>query len=550
MAKAKRSINVDKTNPNAVVMRRATKANLSKTLRNRATTTAKTPVKTQSIVIPRKITALKTAANKIEAYRSSISNMFTDNDATLTNKGYLREFTDTGYVGDVIKANTIYEQDDLVGGLIDAQVNNANTKINFDLASENAKEAKVWETWSRLVNADLRNVLPGLYMLNNQLINSLYIGAMAIPDIEWGELTVGKQTFTMPMKISIIPTLGCRLQQDGTNFGMEQIVVGVTPEYEEAVKSSAISDEEYTSRFISMGEGDDAFRGMIRPDAYAIKYNYNTNRPTLYPTPLLKRSFESIALRHKYIDADISTLEMLINKIIQIKVGDKDNPPKPDGTDENGAVIEGDISIAQALFESLDDIVEVIATPYYYTIEIVKPDTSVLLDQDKYVQTTFNIYSNFGIILDPSSKSNTGQFEEMNLNNYRRLAINMQEHLKGWYTWLVMQIIKRNPGKLKATPKISFEKPDVYDVKFLAELKELYLIGGMDITTLMEKFGLDADKVVERKKAQMQLESTNPAIFDARASFKQVVGGPTGETKEVTNSDTGGTNDKNRGIKQ
>ena len=68
----------------------------------------------------------------------------------------------------------------------------------------------------------------------------------------------------------------------------------------------------------------------------------------------------------------------------------------------------------------------------------------ILLNQGKYVQSTYNIISNFGIILDPNAGANTAQFEQINLKNYENSAIAYQKYLTGWYTWLSAQIIKKN----------------------------------------------------------------------------------------------------------
>jgi len=503
------------------------------------TSKPKTTVKDNIItrLIPRKV-ALKRVEDKMEAYRSNLGNLFTPDDPTLTDEGWVRLFTDTGYYGDVQKALTIYQQDDLIGGLIDALVNVSNTEVNFDLPSNNQKEAEPWKQWARMVNSDTRNVLPGLKNLNSQIMRSMALTGMAVPDFEWGTITVGRKTYEFPMKISLYPVLGVKLEASTSEFGDEGVLLGVSDTFYKSTLEDATDDLAVRTLFTEWD--DKGKKAMRRKNAYAIKFRYTPNNQTLYPPPMLRRSFESIALRHKLIDADISTLELIINKIIQIKVGDKDNPPRPTQYDEDGAVIKnGDIDEAQDLFEDMRDVFEVIATPYFYNISMVMPETDVLLDQAKYVQSTFNIYSNFGILLDPSSSANSTSFEKMNLKNYELNAIDLQQHASGWYMWLAMQIIKRNKGKLKALPNVNFDKPDVYDDSYLERLTELYTYGGPDIYTVLEKYGLDPDKIAERKTIQAKEEEK----WEARATFKQeVVEG--GSTKAVATSDGGGSNKK------
>jgi len=481
---------------------------------------------------------LKRLKDPVEAYRGSIANLFTSNDPTLTDQGWVRLFQDTGYYGDVTKCLTIYQKDDLVGGLVDALTNAANTKINFDLPSNNQAEAEAWSQWSKMVNIDTKGTLPGLHMLNEQIMKSMILTGMAVVDIAWGEIKVGKRIFEFPTKITVYPSLAIKLQTSTTIFGDEEVLLGISDQFHKSTLENAKDDVAVQTLFTEWNEK--GAKAMVRKNAYAIKYKYTPNNQTLYPNPMINRSMESIALRHKMIDSDISTLELIINKIIQIKVGDKDNPPVPTSYDEDGNKIQdGDIEEAQVLFEGLEDEVEVIATPYNYDIKVVTPDTSVLLDQAKYVQSTFNIYANFGILLDPSSSSNSVQFEKLNLKNYEKNAQDIQNHVAGWYLWLSTMILRRNNGKLKALPNPVFDKTDIYDDGYLAELANLYTIGGPDIYTVLEKYGLDPDKIRERKVMQKSEEE----LWEAQATFKQEVV-KDGTTKEESTSDGGGKTDK------
>ena len=478
--------------------------------------------------------------DSVSAYRGSIANLFTSNDPTLTQQGWVRLFTDTGYYGDVIKCLTIYQRDDLIGGLVDALANSANTKLNFDLPSNNQNEADVWNQWAKMVNIDVKGGLPGLGMLNEKILRSMILTGMAVVDIEWGTIKSGRKTYEFPTKIRIYPTLGIKLQASTTEYGEEDVILGVSDNFYKSTISNAKDDVAIESLFTEWD--DKGKKAMKCKNAYAIKFRHTPNNQTLYPNPMLNRSMESIALRHKMIDADISTLEIIINKIIQIKVGDKDNPPQPASYDENNNLLQaGDIEQAQELFESLEDEVEVIATPYNYSIEVVTPDTSVLLNQSKYVQTIFNIYANFGIFLDPSANSNSGAFEKLNLKNYEKNAIDLQSHVAGWYLWLAGKIIARNKGNLKVLPMPNFDKPDVHSDNYLSNLLDLYKIGGSDIFTVLEKYGLDPNKVKERKVMQ----GNDDDLWDAPATFKQqVVEG--GSTKTVSGQTSEGAPNKRK----
>ena len=491
----------------------------------------------RSVIIPRNITVSK-MKSQIDAYRSSISNLFTDTDITLSSRGYLRLFTDQGYYGDIQKSLTMIEQDDLVNGLSHNLINLANSRMNFNLPSSNRNEIKVWETWARNINISVKNVLPGVDMLNYQHFFSMIATGMSVPDFKWGKMSVGRREYEMPMEITLIPSLGTNLSLTDDMYS-EEVYAGVSQNYYNEfirrMKENATTDQEYRNLFLDVTFDKKNKKAMLRKNAYAIKFRYTPNNKTLYPTPFLKPSFESIALRHKLLDADISLLEMIINKIVQIKVGDKDNRPLPDEYGDGDAIIrKGDLRLASELFENMTDEVEVIATPYYYEIKIVMPDTTVLLDQKKYVQSTYNILSNFGILLDPSSTSNTTNFDFLNIKNYEKNAISLQKHVAGWYTWLATQIIARNGDKLKQLPNITFDEPEIQSNNTLNFFKQLFDSGALDIYTLLDKAGVDKDTVRERLLIQKKEEKENPGLYEPRATFRQ----------EVVNSNGRKTNEK------
>ncbi|MDD4804015.1 MAG: hypothetical protein PHN69_02470 [Candidatus Pacebacteria bacterium] len=481
---------------------------------------------TVSILIPKKtnLNSLKEAL----AYKSNISNMFSSTDPTVTADGYMRLFTDTGYKGDVIKALTIADQDDLAGGLIDSIVNTSNTEIIFTTENEN----NIWKKWKELINLQLKNILPGTKMLNLKLLLSLVKTGMAVPDFEWEEVMIDRKTYWLPTKIIPYSVLDTELRTDVSTID-EQVLVNVSDAYYNSVKNNATTDVAYKNLFVEYkGEDKKTKRSMIKNNAYAIKFNYDANAKTLYPVPMLKRSFESIALRHQLMDSDMSTLEYIINKIIQVKVGDKENPPQNDSEDSDGKKIEGDISAAQGMFSGmLQGKTEYIVTPYYYEIKIHTPDIELMKDNKKFTQSTNNIMANFGILIDGSSDDNP-TLEKINLVNYLNLSESLQEHIVGWYKWLAYQIIKKNKGKIKELPKIGFVRPSVDDTEMLEFYKKLTDQGYVDIYSLLEMVGQNPDTIIERLKDQKEKEKENPGLFEARATFKQISQTP-GSTPET-----------------
>lgn len=480
-----------------------------------------------SILVPKNVTT-RELKGTLSAYQSNISNMFTETDPTVTEQGYMRMFTDTGYYGDVIKSLTIYEQDDLVAGLVDAVINSCNTNINFSVSEKNTDEKEIWNKWKKIINTGMKNVLPGIKMLNEKIFSSLVKTSMSVNDFEWGDVKIGKKTYKLPTKIVQYPVLGTKLRSSVNTFGDEDVMVSISKAYFDTFMQTKDNDVGYKNLFVDIGEN----KLMIKKNAYAIKYKHDGNSKTLYPNPILKRSFESIALRHKLLDSDMSTLELVINRIIQIKVGDKDNLPQDSSIDDDGNEVPGDLELAQETFGALKNNIEVITTPYYYEIVITNPNTDTLRDKGKYAQSTINILSNFGIIIDPSGGADNKALELINVKNYRNLCISLQNHVAAWYSWLCLQIIQKNMDKIKEVPDITFGQPDLHSIETLEFYKDLTNNSYLDINSLLTESGFVPELIEENLKQQMKKEEENPGLYEARATFKQISQTP-GSTPET-----------------
>jgi hypothetical protein len=487
-----------------------------------------------SILVPKNITK-RQLQGTLSAYQSNISNMFTDTDPTVTEQGYMRMFTDTGYYGDVIKALTIYDQDDLVAGMIDSIINACNTDIKFNVKKTNSKEKEIWDKWKKIINTGMKNILPGSRILNEKIFSSLVKTGMSVIDFEWGDVMVGRKTYKLPTKIVQYPVLGTKLRASVNNFGDEDVLVSVSKAYFDTFMQAKDNDVSYKNLFVDIGDT----KLMIKKNAYAVKYKHDGNAKTLYPVPMLKRSFESIALRHKLLDSDMSTLELVINRIIQVKVGDKDNIPQDNSIDEDGNEVLGDLELAQETFGALKNNIEVITTPYYYEIHITNPNTETLRDRGKYTQSTINILSNFGIVIDPSGGADNKSLELLNIKSYKNLCVSLQNHVAAWYSWLCLQIIQKNMDKIKEVPDITFGQPDLHNPQTLQFFKELTNSGFLDIPSLLEESGFSPDIVEDRLIQQKKREEENEGLYEARATFKQVVSNTDANNNVIDEKETG-----------
>lgn len=469
---------------------------------------------------------------KIEFYKSNIGNLFSSNDATLS--GQITTLTEQGFYGDVIKALTIYDNDELVASLVDKMRYTSNQPFYFNLNEENSKEEIVWKEWSNTINQSTNNSPMGLKNFISSMIQSIISTGMVVVEVEWGKQKIGRKTYNLPIKIGIIPTLSVKLVA-GRNLGEEEIWVSINEEYEKSVKSDAQADYNYEVRYF--GDPESGSHGkreprLLKENATAIKFNWNPNNTTLYPTPLIKRAFSSVALRHKFLEADMSLLEGIIDRILHVKVGDKDIDLMPE-TDEH----DGDINEAANMFYK-DKVSQIIVTPYYYDMQYIQPNQELLMQHNKYIPTTQNILSAFGIITNPDTSSTGSKADEINLKIFKEYVSEVQSYVESFFNKLCRKIVKNNKS-LKGIPDFRFDKPDFEDNQFKQLLIELYNLGSLDIYTLLEKYGLSPETVIERLKIQKDIEEKED-IFQVRSTFKQESNNSDGTTTKSDKFDKGG----------
>jgi hypothetical protein len=463
------------------------------------------------------ITRLDTNNNKImDAYRSSLGNLFTSNDPTLSTQGYVERLNQSGYYGDVIKSLKIYQFDPFVKKMIDETVACSNTKLMFQTI--NVETKNVFKEWSERVNEDVPNVLPGLDTLKEWIILSLLKTGMAVPDFEWGTMVINGKTYNLPTKINVHPTLAIKLKSNPVKFGYEEVWLGFSVEYEKILRENATADVANTIKYMEMYASNNGKEKEMRevwhntktnktdliclkkPNAFAIKYKWSPQEPTYYAIPPLKPLFSSIAMKHKLQEADLSLLQRVINRIIHVKVGDKDNQPKPEVKDAHGNVVaKGTLAQYSEMWQTGEG-TQIFTTDYTVSIEDKMPDLTLVLNQDKYLPCLQEIMGAFGIMQDPSTRIGSSPHVQLNLTKYEHYLQDLQKMATGYFRWLIKQILIKNP-ELDKSISVFMQLPYV-DPSTQKSLWEMYMGGAIDVYTVLEAHDVDPEYIKQRKNQQ------------------------------------------------
>jgi len=495
-------------------------------------------------------------SKRLMAFRSSIGNLFTSSDETLSTTGYVECLSYEGYWGDVIKSLKIYESSEFIHQLIDRTVYCSNTR--YDFQTKDKKLKKVLKEWSENVNGDMVSILPGLANINRWIFKSMRLTGMAVPDIEWGKMKIGKTEYELPVKMTVLPTLSVKLLSvNKLSFGTEEIWLGMNEEVEKENFQNAETDVNYTVKYVGWtketsrdnkgsltttklkkyfddDKREDTVRGYYavkRPNAFAIKYGWTPQDKTFYPIPPLKPFFPILAMRFKIMEAQISTLEDIITQLITVKVGDADHEPDPTLLSAAGNVIsQGMVGDATKIWEE-GEVQQIITMPYYMEIKRDTPDLGLLLNQDKLVATNQAILNGFGIIQDADAGSNTQNMEQVNLKTFSRQLEEYQKYVENFYDILIKKILEKNPN-LTGNAKFKYDSPNVEAKNVLGIYQDLYKMGAISHKTLCEKHEIDAEEEIKRIKEQEK----DRELLIAIPTFNQA-------TEKMRNEEKGGEKD-------
>jgi len=499
-----------------------------------------------------------------------------------------------GYHEQVKKAWEMYETDRLFRYLISRCVDFAangfewevpvERKINFSewlknkvfkIESKEDKERRVWNKWAATINKRVANVLPGIDEINKWIVKHLLLGGMAPLEWEWGTITVDNIDYQMPIKMVIHNSLSIALERPKQTFSNEEMYLklslagkSIAESYKETPLGTGTTithNPDEWHKIVLMGTA-------IKPklEGFAVKYDwtpadntslvYGRNVQTgqgLYPSPPFIGLYEILVMRRALTAADLAILDGVINFILDWEIGDNTilqngqnkeilpNQPRPAKYDSSGSKIEkSTIEMAKEIITSdTRGNVMQLFHPYYFKLNIKTPDTSVLLNTTKYVQSTVEVYQAFGILLSPADKRM--DFSGINIQNFEQFVDNIRlNHIRRFWEALTTAIVERNKGKLTAIPNMSFKPLNTKTEAFKMGLLNLIKIGKISTRSLLQAYGLD-DKVEIERIAQ-EISSGEKELTDRQVpvSYVQAKVNPT--TKNEPDNNIEQTKKKNK----
>lgn len=275
-------------------------------------------------------------------------------------------------------------------------------------------------------------------------------------------------------------------------------------------------------------------------DEFAIldsDYSYfakiNSSQYERYGTPIILPAFEDLAHKTLLKEAEKSTALAIIEKILCIKVGDKENRPT-----------ENLINEYNELFNGLNGSVRV-TVPHYVDLKWIEPE-STIFGQEKFIQVDTDILNTLGVSLTLIRGEGSGSYSDGMISftgltkTIETIRSQIPEILQGLYK----KELERQGVSVSNAPKVKFKEVIIDKDAKLNLIKELFTVAGLPYQVLYEEFGYDYDyiKLIRQEENKEDVDS----IFELHSQpfqGEQTAKPSGGQTK---NDISGRSSDKNR----
>lgn len=253
----------------------------------------------------------------------------------------------------------------------------------------------------------------------------------------------------------------------------------------------------------------------------------NASQYESYGISIVLPAFEDLSHKSLLKEAEKSTANDIIEKIMLVQIGDKDNRPS-----------ENLIRQYDQIFNGIKGSVRVTA-PYYVNIEWIEPATSVF-GSEKFVEIDTDILNTLGVSLTLIRGEGGGNYAEgmLNFSGLTRTIESIRLQIPRIIDGLYRAELQRHGMNPDHAPTFTFKEVVIDKESKLNLVKELFTTAGLPYQVLYEEFGMNFDyiKLVREDENVNKIDET----FKVRSLPFQGQAGQDGESKEQEPPDKGG----------
>lgn len=252
----------------------------------------------------------------------------------------------------------------------------------------------------------------------------------------------------------------------------------------------------------------------------------NSSQYESYGMSIILPAFEDLAQKSLLKEAEKATANDIIEKIMLIQVGDKDNKPSMKLINDYNNLLNGMKGAVR------------MTVPYYVDIKYVEPQTAIF-GSEKFIEVDTDILNTLGISLSLIRGESGGNYSEgiINFSGLVKTIQNIQRPIKEILNGLYKAELKRKGFKVEQAPTVEFGDIVIDKDAKLALLQELFTTAGLPYQMLYEESGYDFDAI--KLMREQENEEKVEEIFKLRSlPFSGV---QTEENEETTDKkDEGG----------
>lgn len=210
----------------------------------------------------------------------------------------------------------------------------------------------------------------------------------------------------------------------------------------------------------------------------------NASQYESYGVSVILPAFEDLSHKSLLKEAEKSTANDIIDKIMLVQIGDKDNRPSEQLINKYNTIFSGITGSCR------------VTAPYYVDIKWVEPETNIF-GGDKFVEIDTDILNTLGVSLTLIRGEGGGNYAEgmLNFSGLTRTIEGIRLQIPKIINGLYRAELERNGLNPDHSPIFTFKEVVIDKESKLNLIKELFTTAGLPYQVLYEQFGMDFDYI-------------------------------------------------------
>lgn len=256
-------------------------------------------------------------------------------------------------------------------------------------------------------------------------------------------------------------------------------------------------EKAYPQEILEAMKHGEEYAVLDENNAYFAKVNASQYEP--YGVSVILPAFEDLSHKSLLKEAEKSTANDIIDKILQIKVGDADNKPTKQLLQDYDQLFAGKSGSLR------------VTTPYYVLMDWIEPKTDIF-GADKFIEIDTDILNTLGVSLTLIRGEGGGNYAEgmLNFTGLTRTIEGIRRHIPCIIHDLYRNELKRKGLNPDHAPTLSFEDVVIDPEAKTSLLMELFQNAGLPYKVLYEGCGMDFDslKLIREDENEQEMDET------------------------------------------